>query len=241
MVKQLKLLNMNNVLLEVVNLNVNLDGKKILENLSFQVKEGEILTILGPNGAGKSVLLATLLGLLPYEGIIQWNKKPQIGYLPQGLNQLKLKDLPLTVQDFFTLKNISPKKEEIEKYLALVGLEKDILSKRAGSLSGGQFQRMLVAWVLISHPGVIFFDEPTTGIDIGGGETIYSLLHNIWEQEKLTIILVTHDLNIVYEHSNNVLCLSSRGHHCFGAPKEILDIETLKEVFGREIKLYEHN
>jgi zinc transport system ATP-binding protein len=229
------------VLLEVKNLNVNLDGEKILENLSFQVKQGEILTILGPNGAGKSVLLRTLLGLLPYEGTINWRQKSRIGYLPQGLTQLKLKDFPLTVQDFFALKNPVPKTEEAVKYLSLVGLEKSILRKNAGSLSGGQFQRMLVAWVLVSRPEVIFFDEPTTGVDIGGGETIYSLLRNIWERGKLTIFLVTHDLSIVYEHSTNVLCLNRKGHHCFGAPKEMLNAKTLKNIFGKEIKLYEHS
>jgi len=232
---------MNDILLDVKNLNVNLDGEKILENLSFNVKQGEILTILGPNGAGKSILLKTLLGFLPYKGSIKWNQKPKIGYLPQGLNQLRAKDLPLTVQDFFSLKNISPTNKDIGKYLSLVGLEKEIIFKKAGSLSGGQFQRMLVAWVLISQPDVIFFDEPTAGIDIGGGETIYSLLHNIWKTEKLTIFLVTHDLSIVYKHSTNVLCLSRKGHYCFGAPKETLNERTLEQIFGTEIKLYEHH
>jgi len=205
---------MNNLLLEVKNLNVNLDGKKIIEDLSFRVNQGEILTILGPNGAGKTVLLKTLLGFLPYKGEITWQKKHKIGYLPQGLNQLKVKDFPLTIQDFFNLKYSSLTSEEIVRFLGLVGLEKEILTKRAGSLSGGQFQRVLVAWVLISHPQIIFFDEPATGIDIGGGETIYSLLHSIQKKEKLTIFLVTHDLNIVYKYSTNVLCLSRKGHHC---------------------------
>ncbi len=232
---------MNNMLLEVRNLNVTLNKEKILENLSFQVEPGEILTILGPNGAGKSVLLKTLLGFLPYEGSIIWHQKMKIGYLPQGLNQLKVKDFPLTVQDFFALKNTALTSEEIIEFLHLVGLEKDVLFKTAGSLSGGQFQRMLVAWVLISHPDVIFFDEPTTGIDIGGGETIYSLLHTIREKEKLTIFLVTHDLHIVYKHSTSVLCLSRKGHNCFGAPKEILNTETLEQIFGTEIKFYEHH
>ncbi len=229
-----------NTLLEVKNLNVNLDGEEIIKNLSFQVAQGEILTILGPNGAGKSVLLKTLLGLLPYEGEIIWYQKPKIGYLPQGLNQLSVKNYPLTVADFFALKNPGPSLEEITKYLLLVGLEKDILLKTAGSLSGGQFQRMLVAWVLISHPHILFFDEPTTGIDIGGGETIYSLLHAIWEKERLTVFLVTHDLSIVYKHSTNVLCLTRKRHFCYGAPKEILNAEMLEQVFGREIKIYEH-
>lgn len=229
-----------NTLLEVKNLIVDLDGERIIENLSFQVAKGEILTILGPNGAGKSVLLRTLLGFIPYEGKIIWHQKPKIGYLPQGLNQLKVKNYPLTVKDFFDLKNPLPTFEEINRFLHLVGLEKDILYKTAGSLSDGQFQRMLVAWILISHPQVIFLDEPTTGIDIGGGETIYSLLRTVWEKEKLTIFLVTHDLNIVYKHSSHVLCLSRKGHSCFGMPKKILSSNTLEEIFGTEIKLYEH-
>ncbi len=227
--------------LEVKNLNVNLDGEKIIENLSFQAAQGEILTIMGPNGAGKSVLLRTLLGFLPYEGKIIWEQKPKIGYLPQGLTQLKVKDFPLTVQDFFALKNPAPTLEEITQFLNLVGLEKKILIKTAGDLSSGQFQRMLVAWVLISHPQVIFFDEPTTGIDIGGGETIYSLLRAIQEKEKITIFLVTHDLNIVYKYSNEVLCLNRKGHNCFGKPREILDPKTLEKLFGAEIKFYEHH
>lgn len=229
------------MLLEVKHLNVTLDGEKVLEDLSFHVEQGEVLTILGPNGSGKSVLLKTLLGLLPHEGNIVWRQKKNIGYLPQGLNQLRLKGLPLTVQDFFTLKNPLPTAKEIESFLRLVGLESPIQFKLAGHLSGGQFQRMLLAWVLISHPDIIFLDEPTTGIDIGGGETIMSLLHNIWKKEQLTIFLVTHDLSIVYKHSTNVLCLSRKGHHCFGAPKDILNKQTLEQIFGKEIKIYEHH
>ena len=98
---------------------------------------------------------------------------------------------------------------------------------------------MLVAWTLISHLGIIFFDEPTTGIDIGGGETIYSLLRNIQKKEKITIFLVTHDLNIVYKYSDKVLCLTHKGRNGFGTPKEILDPRTLEKVFGTEIKFAE--
>lgn len=239
MAGRLKLLN--NMLLEVKNLNVDLGGENIIENLSFQIAQGEFLTILGPNGAGKSVLLKTLLGFLPYEGKILWDDKYKIGYLPQGLNQLKVKDFPLTVRDFFALKNPVPKNKEIISFLTLVGLDKDIFDKIAGNLSGGQFQRMLIAWTLISHPQVIFLDEPTTGIDIGGGETICSLLHSIWGKEKLTIFLVTHDLHIVYKYSTNVLCLNRKGYNCFGAPKEILNPKTFEQLFGTEIKFYEHH
>jgi len=222
-------------------LNVDLAGENIIENLSFKVIEGEILTILGPNGAGKSVLLKTLLGFLDYTGKITWHKKVKIGYLPQGLTQLKVKGLPLTTQDFFALKNQLPTKDKIIKFLDLVGLDQEILSKTASHLSGGQFQRMLIAWVLINEPEIIFFDEPTTGIDIGGGENIYSLLHAICKKEKLTIVLVTHDLNIVSKYSDNVLCLNQRGYSCFGEPKEILNPSMLEELFSSEIKFYHHH
>ncbi|NCF75529.1 MAG: ATP-binding cassette domain-containing protein [Xanthomonadaceae bacterium] len=229
------------MLLEVKNLSVNLDGENIINNISFQVAQGEILTIMGPNGSGKSVLLRTLLGFLPYKGKIIWQDRPKIGYLPQGLTQLRVKDFPLTIQDFFALKNPSPTREKIIQFLNLVGLDKNILAKDAGRLSGGQFQRMLVSWVLISHPQIIFFDEPTTGIDIGGGENIYSLLRAIQEKEKITIFLVTHDLNIVYKYSSKVLCLSHKEYNCYGSPKEILDPKILKKVFGMEIKFYDHH
>lgn len=231
---------MNNVLLKVNNLTIRFGKDIIIENLSFQVERGETLTILGSNGAGKSVLLKALLGLLPYEGRITWNQKLQISYLPQGLNQLRVKDLPLTVQDFFILKDPSSTPEEVIEYLRLVGLEKEILHKTAGNVSGGQFQRMLVAWALISHPQMLFFDEPTSGIDIGGGETVYSLLEHIREKERLTIFLVTHDLSVVYKHSTNVLCLNRKGHPCFGAPKEILTPKMLEQTFGAGIKFYQH-
>ncbi len=228
-------------ILEVKNLNVILGKEKIIDNLSFQVKKGDIITILGSNGAGKSVLLKTLLGFLPYQGNIKWFKKHKIGYLPQGLNQMRLKSYPLTIRDFFKLKESKFEYIDILKFIRLVGLKEEILRKNAGDLSGGEFQRMLIAWVLISNPDVIFFDEPTTGIDIGGGETIYSLLKNIWEKEKVTIFIVTHDLNLVSKYSTNVLCLNKKGIACFGAPQETLNKENLENLFGSEFKFYKHH
>ncbi len=225
--------------LEIKNLNVALDGEKIIKDLSFEVKDGEILTILGPNGAGKTVLLKTLLGFLPYQGEVLWQKKTKIGYLPQGLTQLKVKDLPLSVEEFFKLKKVT--KEETLKFLKSVGIEENaFLEKRIGDMSTGQFQRMLIAWVLISKPEVLLFDEPTAGIDVGGEETIYSLLHRFWKEKNLTVLLVTHDLNIVYKYSSDVLCLNKKGIACSGPPKEVLTTDLLEKIYGTEIKFYQH-
>ncbi|MGC8595083.1 MAG: metal ABC transporter ATP-binding protein [Candidatus Kryptoniota bacterium] len=229
---------MGEPLLEVKNLRVSFGNFVVIDGLSFSVREGEVLTVLGPNGAGKSVLLKALLGLVPYKGEVIWYKKPRIGYLPQGMNQLTVKDFPISVADFFALKNVS--RDQILEHLALVGLNQSILANKAGNLSGGEFQRMLIAWVLVTSPEVIFFDEPTTGVDIGGGQTIYSLLHHIWEKQGLTILHVTHDLGIVHAHSTHVLCLSKIGHVCYGVPSEILTPEALRGIYGTDIKFYGH-
>ncbi len=229
---------MSEILLEVKDFNVALDGSPILSGLNFSVEEGEFLTILGPNGAGKTVLVKALLGLVPYEGDLRWSKNPKVGYLPQGLNQMSVRDMPLTVGDFFALEKLSP--DEVLRCLSRVGLEGDVLKKRAGFLSGGEFQRMLVAWVLVSHPNVLFLDEPTTAVDLAGGDTIYSLLRDIWREQKLTILNVTHDLNIVFAHSTHVLCLSKFGHRCYGVPKEVLTPDVLNNIYGVSVKFYTH-
>ncbi len=229
---------MSDILLDVKDFGVMLDDSPVLSGLNFSVTEGEFLTVLGPNGSGKTVLLRSLLGLIPHTGEMNWHKKPRIGYLPQGLNQVSVRDMPLTVKDIFGLKKLKP--DEAMTFLKLVGLESGITNKRAGYLSGGEFQRMLVAWVLASHPNILFLDEPTTAIDVAGGETVYSLLKEIWQRQGLTIFNVTHDLNIVYAHSTHVLCLSRLGHRCYGVPKEILTPDLLRDVYGAEVKLYTH-
>ncbi len=222
-------------ILEVRNLNVELDGEAIIENLSLKAKKGEILTILGPNGAGKTVLLKTLLGLLPYKGEIKWKKGVKVGYVPQRLPFIK--DIPMSVEEFFKLKKASNK--EIKEILDSIGFKEDFLNKKIGQLSSGQFQRILVAWALIRNPDILLFDEPTTGIDIGGEETIYALLAKLKKERNLAILLITHDLSVVYKFSNYVICLN-KCPICHGFPKEILTAETLQKLYGEEVKFYEH-
>jgi len=227
---------MSEPILKVKNLNVKLNNEEIIKGLSFEVKKGDVLTILGPNGAGKTILLRTLLGLLPYQGEIHWMPEIKIGYVPQRLPFIK--EIPMSIEEFFKLKRVS--KKEIEKTLNLVGFKNDFLNKKIGELSSGQFQRILVAWALVGDPDILFFDEPTTGIDIGGEETIYTLLTKLKEQRNLTILLVTHDLSVVYKFSNYVICLN-KCPICQGFPKEVLSPETLNKLYGEEVKFYEHH
>lgn len=222
--------------LKVKNLNVSLDNEEIIKDLSFEVKKGDVLTILGPNGAGKTVLLRTLLGVLPYNGEIEWGKEAKIGYVPQRLPFIK--DVPMSVEEFFELKGAS--KKEIGKTLNSVGFEEDFFKRNIGELSSGQFQRILIAWALIGDPDVLLFDEPTAGIDISGEETIYSLLAKLKEKRNLTILLITHDLSVVLKFSNFVICLN-KCPICQGIPKEVLSSETLRRLYGEEIKFYEHH
>lgn len=228
---------MEKEILKVKNLNVKIANQDIIRDLSFSVKQGEVLVILGPNGAGKTTLLRALSGLLPYQGEVIWNTK-SISYLPpQELFQRR--DLPpLTIREFFRFKKVSD--EKITKITNLVGLEPSILEKQFGTLSTGQFQKMLIAWGLVDEPGVLLFDEPTSGIDIGGQETIYSLLHRFWKDRNLTIVLVTHDLNIVWEHADNVLCLN-KDYVCYGKPNEILTPQMLGELYGTGVRFYKHH
>jgi zinc transport system ATP-binding protein len=221
--------------LKVENLNVELEGEKILENLSFEVKEGEVIAILGPNGAGKTVLLKTLLGLIPFRGKIEWKPGIKIGYVPQRLPFIK--DIPMNVKEFFELKNA--KRNEIKKILDSIALKEEILKKGIGDLSSGQFQRILIGWALVSNPKLLLFDEPTTGIDIGGQESIYELLGKLKKERNLTIFLVTHELNIIYKLASECLCLNKK-MLCYNVPKELTS-ERISQLYGEEIKLYQHN
>jgi len=226
---------MPEIILKVENLNVKFGEEEVIRNLSFEVKRGEFLIVLGPNGAGKTVLLKTLLGMFPFEGKIEWAKGIKIGYVPQRASFVK--DFPISIEEFFNLKTKDEK--EIKEVLKLAGFDESFLKKNLGEISSGQYQRILVGWALIGKPDVLLFDEPTTGIDISGEETIYQFLERLKIEKKLTIILVTHDLSVVFKFSDYVICLN-RCPLCQGKPQEAVTPETLSKLYGQEIKFYEH-
>ena len=224
------------MILEVSNLSVSFGNQKVLDNVSFSVARDGTLAIIGPNGAGKSVLFRAILGLIPYQGEIKWAPNIKIGYVLQKL--FVPKDLPLTVLEFLKLKenNIS----NIEKVLNSVGIKKiGILKTRLGDLSGGEIQRVLIGNALLGNPQVLLFDEPTSGVDIAGEETIYALIERLKKEVDLTIIFISHELDIVYRHATDVLCLNKE-KICFGKPREVIDKETLSKMYGEDVKVYKH-
>lgn len=226
---------MNNIL-EVKNLTVRFGEEKVIDNLSFNLREKENLVIVGPNGAGKTVLLRSLLGMHKIEGEIKWKKDLKIGCVPQNI--FIEKSIPLTVEEFLRFKKINI--EKTKELSRLVGLKDEIFKKRLGEISSGQIQRVLIVWSLIDNPQVILFDEPTAGVDIEGEETIYHLLAKIEKERDITIILITHDLNVVYRFANTVLCLNKK-MVCYGAPQIALSPESLSELYGGEVNFYKHD
>ncbi|KPK78844.1 MAG: hypothetical protein AMJ89_00215 [candidate division Zixibacteria bacterium SM23_73] len=224
----------NNLILEVRNLNVELGGEKILEDLSFDLGNKEILVILGPNGAGKSVLLRTLLGLHSFTGQIQWQENVHIAYVPESFDVSP--GLPLSVKEFFQFKKTDSQK--IIKSLQCVGIMgfSKFLEKRLGTLSSGQLRRALIAWALVDKPDVILLDEPMVGIDIHGRETIYDSLVKFWQKKNQTIILVSHEIGEVCKKANKVLALNKRKLF-YGKPKEIITPQNLAKIYGSTISV----
>ena len=225
--------------LEVEHLSVTLDDVHVLRDLTFAVRRGSTLAVIGPNGAGKTVLLRALIGALPSSGVVRWAPGTQIGYVPQKLDLQR--DLPLTAIDLLQAKasiRHSPSSEASEA-LGLVQLSMAAARRTIGSLSGGELQRVLLAFALMGHPSVLLFDEPTAGLDQPGVRAVYALIRRLQVDRKLTVVLISHDLSVVYEHADAVLCLSHT-HTFFGPPTEVLTPEHLAEAYGGEIRFHEH-
>ena len=221
-------------LLKVKNLSVELNNEKIISNLSFELKKGQIITVLGPNGAGKTTLLRALLGIIPYKGKIKWKRGIKIGYVPQRVPFVK--DFPISVKEFLKLK--SKDENEIKEIIKLIGFDEKILNKNISELSSGQYQRILFTWALLGNPDVILLDEPTSGIDIVGEKTVYQILKKLKDEKKISAILVTHDLSVVFKYSDYCICLN-KVPICQGKPKKI-NQRNLEKLYNFEIKFYRH-
>src|SRR6266540_4543007 len=187
--------------LRVTNLGVRVDRVPLLEHVSFHVRRGTTLSIVGPNGAGKTTLFRVLLGLVPHTGTVEWSGPVRVGYFPQ---HFAVTDVPITVRDFLSFKG----EAGFEESLASVGLEAGVLRKRLDVLSGGEMQRVLIAWAVLDRPNVLLFDEPTATVDIGSEDMLYEALNRLEKESNITVLLITHDIHIASRYSDAVLALN---------------------------------
>jgi zinc transport system ATP-binding protein len=226
--------------LEVDRLTVRFGRTVVLRDLSFGVAAGDALAIIGPNGSGKTVLFKALIGAVPYEGTIRWAPGTSIGYVPQKLDIER--DLPVTGLDFLQAKAAvtGAPREDARRVLELVSLPGALARQRIGALSGGQFQRLLLAFALLGSPSVLLFDEPTAGVDEPGEETLYAMIRRVQEAAGLTLLLISHELNLVYRYATAVLCLGRQGGSCYGPPVDVLTPERLQEMYGTPLRFHNH-
>ena len=187
---------MNQPLIEVKHLSVHYDGRTVLNDLSFSVESGETVAVVGPNGSGKTTLLRVLLGLAPYRGSVLLRGKTshdafgkKVGYVPQHFDFDRT--IPLTVGEFLELPFPRVTSRHVKRVLLEVGM-KECEHRLISSLSGGQFQRILMARALVNDPDVIFADEPTGNLDSKSGGQVMEFIENLHDQGR-TIILITHE------------------------------------------------
>lgn len=229
-------------LLEVKNLSVEFDGNLVVEDVSFDLNKGEVLSIVGPNGSGKTTLIKALLGILPHTGEIKWiPENIKIGYLPQRLDISQL--IPITVQEFIKMnsskqRNNPTKIQTIRDTLALFH-GSHLINKNLINLSRGEFQRTLLSAALINEPEILILDEPTAGVDPRGEEAIYEHVFKLKQEKGISIIFISHDINLVYRFSDKVICINQT-MTCSGAPESALTPEVLKKLYGEEISIYKH-
>jgi zinc transport system ATP-binding protein len=241
--------------IEVKDLRVSFDGQAVLSGVNMTVPHGQLVALIGPNGSGKTTLLRCLLGLQkPASGVIKLfgetdltKALPRVGYVPQRLALDR--SFMLSVREFLALRLRQTRHwfwlrhkrvdEAICETLTDIGAGV-LLDRPLARLSGGQLQRVLIAFSLLTKPGLLLLDEPTAGVDTPGEETFYELIATIQKRRHLTVVLVSHDLSMVYRHAahvyalNGVIC-------CEGTPEEVMNADSLKQAYGIHVSPYEHH
>ena len=226
--------------LEVQHLSVRFGKVEVINDLSFSVPMGSSLAVIGPNGAGKTVLFQALIGAVPSTGTIRWAAGSRIGYVPQKLDLER--DVPITGKDFLRARAALTRGSEsdIAEILKLTGILEHVSSSSIGTLSGGQFQRLLVAFALLGNPSVLLLDEPTAGVDEPGQKQLNELVNRLQQERGLTVLFISHELTVVYQYAGQVLCLG-RNRACLGAPRKILTPEMLAEIYGSTVDFHVHD
>ena len=229
----------NSTLVKLNNAGFKQNDKWLVEGVSLTVEKGKIVTLIGPNGSGKSTTAKIALGIYKnIEGSVE-KYTNKVGYVPQKISIDWT--LPLRVHDFMLLtENI--KDEAIDEALNLTGVI-HLKNKNLGNLSGGEFQRVLIARAISKKPELLVLDEPVQGVDYTGEIALYELIKRISDTLNCGILLISHDLHTVMTATDHVVCLN--GHVCCsGSPIDVAKNNEYKALFGEQasqiLSRYEH-
>lgn len=228
-------------LVEVRDLTVKGHGRRLVHNVNLSVQRGEIVTIIGPNGSGKSTTLKAILGILkPDEGSVSIQPDARIGYVPQKL-EINW-SMPLTVERFMRLTH-RHSSSAIDAALTTTGVQ-DLKKRELSVLSGGEFQRVLIARAMATKPDLLVLDEPVQGVDFNAELEIYRLIADLREQYQCGVLLVSHDLHIVMAETDTVICMN--GHVCCsGSPQVVTNSREFQDLFGARgaeaLAIYRHH
>ena len=228
-----------NTLVKLENAGYSQNNKWLVRGVSLEVEKGKIVTLIGPNGSGKSTTAKIALGIYKkIEGKVEKYTK-KVGYVPQKVSIDWT--LPLRVNDFMVLTE-NLKDDAINEALSLTGVE-HLKNKNLGSLSGGEFQRVLLARAISKKPELLVLDEPVQGVDFTGEIALYELIKKISDELNCGILLISHDLHTVMSATDHVVCLN--GHVCCsGTPSDVARNNEYKALFGEHasqtLSIYEH-
>ena len=229
----------NSTLVKLNNAGFKQNDKWLVEGVSLTVEKGKIVTLIGPNGSGKSTTAKIALGIYKnIEGNVE-KYTNKVGYVPQKISIDWT--LPLRVYDFMLLtENI--KDEAIDEALTLTGVI-HLKNKNLGNVSGGEFQRVLIARAISKKPELLVLDEPVQGVDYTGEIALYELIKRIADTLNCGILLISHDLHTVMTATDHVVCLN--GHVCCsGSPMDVAKNNEYKTLFGEQasqiLSVYEH-
>lgn len=228
-------------LIETHDLHLAYGGRTVLHDVNIAIARGEIVTVVGPNGSGKSSLLRALIGAIrPAQGRVSRAKGLRIGYVPQSLSIDRT--LPLTVARFLNLPTRVPADVALAA-LSDAGVP-ELAERQLGALSGGQFQRVLLARALLQSPDILILDEATQGLDQPGAARFYQQIEAVRQARGCAVLMVSHDLHVVMAASDRVLCLN--GHVCCeGTPQVVADAPEYRALFGSgtqgALALYRHD